>query len=92
MQLGPSQWLRARAATASVHVDDAEREVVHDAGLVERWVGAVVEHVFEPVGAVGDLEADPVVDVVGFGAAVPVGAEAEDAAARTHLLLRGRRP
>lgn len=61
-----------------VHVGDAEGEVVHDTGLMERWVGAVVEHVLEPVGAVGDLEADPVVDAVVFGAAVPVGTEAED--------------
>ena len=39
----------------------------------------IVEHVLEPVGAVGNLEADPV-DGVGFGAAVPVGTKAEDAA------------
>ena len=39
--------------------------------------GAGVEHVLEPVDAVGDLEADPIV-VGGVAAAVPVGAEAEE--------------
>ena len=57
------------------HVDDAEGEVVHDAYVLECGVGWVVEHVLDPVGAVGDLKANPV-DGVGFGAAVPVGAEA----------------
>ena len=61
-----------------VHVGDAEGEVVHHARLVKTGVGAGIEHVFEPVGAVGNLEADPVVDAIVFGAAVPVGPEAED--------------
>ena len=61
-----------------VHAGDAEGEVVHHAGLVKSWVGAGVEHVFEPVGAVWNLEADPVVDAIVFGAAVPVRPEAQD--------------
>ena len=61
-----------------VHVGGAEGEVIGHAGLAERRGRGGVEHVFEPVGAVGNLEADPVGDVIVFGATVPVGAEAED--------------
>ena len=60
-----------------LHVGDTEGEVVHDSDVLERGVGWVVQHVLDPVGAVGNLEADPV-DGVGFGPAIPVGTKAED--------------
>lgn len=61
------------------HADDAEREVVHDSGVLEGGIGSVVEHVFEPVGTVGYLLADPV-GCCWVGASAPVGAETEDVA------------
>jgi len=60
-----------------VDVRDAERDVVHDAEKMFVLSGWVVEHEFEPVGAVRNLERDPARFVV-FHAAMPVRAEAED--------------
>ena len=74
-----------------LHLGDAEREVIGHAGLAQRWDGRWVEHVLDPVGAVGDLQGNPVGDGVGV-AAVPVGAEAEDGQARRRFPRRGHRP
>jgi hypothetical protein len=60
-----------------VHVGDAEGEVIVDADLMGGGVGGGVEHVLDPVGAVGDLEGDEVGDAV-FHAAHPVEVKAED--------------
>ena len=75
--LGERRAILAELFLRGVDVGDAERDVVHNAEEVFVLAGWVVEHEFEPVGAVGDLERDPRGFVV-FHAAVPVGAEAED--------------
>src|SRR2546430_9266448 len=43
-----------------VDVRDSESHVVHDAESVMVSVGGNVEHVFDPVRAIGDLHVDPV--------------------------------
>ena len=60
-----------------VHVGDAEGEVIVDADLVLARGGRGVEHVLDPVGAVGDLHGNKINDTV-FHAAGPVEMEAED--------------
>src|SRR5208282_88685 len=59
-----------------VNVGDAEGNVVHDAKGAFVCSGRNIEHVLDPVGAVGNLHGDPAVLVV-LHAAVPVGTEAE---------------
>ncbi len=61
------------------HVGDAERNVVHHPGELQVHVLGLVQHVLQPVGAVGNLQGDPVGLGV-FHSAVPVGAEAEEVA------------
>ena len=60
-----------------VDIGDAERDVVHDAERVFIGIGRNVEHVLDPIGAVGDLHGDPVVCIFRH-AAVPVRTEAEE--------------
>ena len=60
-----------------MNVRDAESDVVHDAEQAVIGVCRHVEHVFDPVGAVGDLHVDPIRFVV-FSSAVPIDVEAED--------------
>src|ERR1700727_778127 len=76
--VGPFAVIAGQSDDSVRHADDAEGEMIHDPGVLKRWVGRVVEHVLEPVGAVGDLDADPVVDVR-LWTAVPVRTDAEDA-------------
>src|SRR6266446_4377015 len=66
----------AKLRFRGVNVGDAESDVVHDAESVMVSVGWDVEHVFDPVGAVGDLHVYPTGFVV-FPSAVPVDVEAE---------------
>ena len=58
-------------------VGDAESDVIHDTEKAFIVVFGNIEHEFDPVGAVGDLQRDPIVVVV-CPATVPVRAEAED--------------
>ncbi len=60
-----------------LHVGDAIRNVIHNAGQADIWMRGLIQHVFEPIGAVWHLERNPIGDVV-FHAAVPVGTESED--------------
>jgi hypothetical protein len=60
-----------------VDVGNAERDVIHDAERVFIGVGRNIQHVLDPVRAVGNLHGDPAGFVV-FHAAVPIGAEAEN--------------
>ena len=60
-----------------VDVRDSESHVVHDAEGVMVSVGGNVEHVFDPVGAIGDLHVDPAGFVV-FPPTMPVDVEAEN--------------
>ena len=71
-----------------IHVVDAEREVVHHAELVEIGLSRVVEHVFQPVGAVRDLQADVVGSGIALLAAMPVRTEAEQVAVEGVLRFR----
>ncbi len=67
----------AKLRFGGVNVRDAESDVVHDAESVMVSVRRNVEHVFEPVSAVGDLHVHPAGFVV-RSSAVPVDVEAED--------------
>src|SRR2546428_13901848 len=49
----------AKLRFGGVNVGDAESDMVHYAESVMVCVGRNVEHVFEPVGTVGDLHVDP---------------------------------
>src|SRR5712691_6550364 len=60
-----------------VDVGDSESDVVHDTESVMVGVGGDVEHVFDPVGAVGDLHVHPTGYVV-FPSTVPIDVEAKD--------------
>ena len=60
-----------------VDVGDAKRDVIHDAACAFIGGGRDVEHVFDPVGAIGNLHGDPTGFVV-LHAAVPVEMEAEN--------------
>jgi hypothetical protein len=60
----------------SVDVRNAERDVIHNAEGAFVSVRCDVEHILDPLVALGDLHSHPVVFVVRH-AAVPVGAEAE---------------
>ncbi len=67
----------AKLRFRGVNVGDAESDVVHYAESVMVSVGWDVEHVFDPVGAIGNLHVDPAGFVV-FPSTVPVHVEAED--------------
>src|SRR6266705_4171378 len=67
----------AKLLFGGVDVRDSESDVVHDAESMMVSVGRDVEHVFEPVGAVGDLHVDPTGFVV-VPSTVPVDVEAEN--------------
>ena len=69
----------AQARVAGLNFVDGEREMILYAALIVIGVGGDVEHVFDPVGALGDLDFPPVVVSV-LEAAVPVHAEAEEVA------------
>ena len=58
-------------------VRDTQSDVIHHAEGVMVGAGWDVEHVFDPVGAVGDLHVHPTGFVV-FPSAVPIDVEAED--------------
>src|SRR5262252_3559267 len=58
-------------------VGNAESDVIHYAEEMFVLAGRVVQHQFEPVSAVGNLEGDPGGFVV-FHPAVPVGTETKD--------------
>jgi hypothetical protein len=59
------------------HVGGAEREVVEDAKLFGRGIGAGFEHVLEPISTIGYLYADPI-GLALVHTAVPVGTEAKE--------------
>src|SRR6266571_2778119 len=67
----------AKLRFRGVNVGDAESDVVHDAECVMVSVGRDVEHVFDPVSAIGDLHVDPAGFVV-VPSAMPVDVEAEN--------------
>src|SRR6266581_4150058 len=67
----------AKLLLRRVDVRDSESHVVHDAESVMVSVGGNVEHVFDPVGAIGDLHVDPAGFVV-FPPTMPVDVEAEN--------------
>src|SRR6266851_8234772 len=67
----------AKLRFRGVNVGDAESDVVHDAECVMVSVGRDVEHVFDPVSAVGDLHIHPTGFVI-FPSAMPVDVEAEN--------------
>src|SRR6266702_2489990 len=67
----------AKLRFGGVDVRDAESDVVHDAESVMVSVGRDVEHVLDPVSAVGDLHVDPTGFVI-WSSAMPVNVEAED--------------
>src|SRR5882762_1527662 len=67
----------AKLLLRRVDVRDSESHVVHDAESVMVSVGGNVEHVFDPVGAIGDLHVDPSGFVV-FPPTMPVDVEAEN--------------
>src|SRR6266700_1179256 len=67
----------AKLLFGGVDVRDSESDVVHDAESVMVRVGRDVEHVLDPVSAVGDLHVYPSGFVV-FPSAMPVDVEAEN--------------
>src|SRR6266487_329534 len=56
---GAAPTVLAKLRFGGVDVGDAESNVVHDAESVKVSVGRDVEHVFDPVSAVGDLHVYP---------------------------------
>lgn len=75
--VSPFAVIVAEDADGVFHADYTEGEVVHNTDMLKGGVWAIVEHVFEPVRAIRDLDADPVVHI-GLGPAMPIGAEAEN--------------
>ncbi len=67
----------AKLRFRGVDVGDAESDVVHDAESVMVSVGRDIEHVLDPIGAVGDLHVHPAGFVI-FPSAMPVDVEAEN--------------
>src|SRR6266568_426987 len=76
-QYSRSSRVFAKLLFRGADVGDAESDVVHDTECVMVSVGGDVEHVFEPVGAVGDLHVDPAGFVI-CSSAMPINMEAED--------------
>ena len=60
-----------------MNVSDAKRNVIHDTDDVVAGIGRDIEHVFEPVGAVGHLHGDPT-GLTFRHATLPVKVKAED--------------
>src|SRR2546430_14201041 len=67
----------AKLLFRGVDVRNAQSDMVHDTESVMVSVGWDVEHVFDPVGAIGDLHVHPAGFVV-FPSAMPVDVKAQD--------------
>src|SRR5579872_5555244 len=68
--------MRLEKSLRLFHVGDTQRNVIEHAHKLQIGMLGMVQHVFEPVGAIGDLHGDPV-GLVGLHAAVPVEMEAK---------------
>src|SRR5579864_5244318 len=62
-----------------LHIGNTVGDVIHDSGESKVRMSGLIQHVLQPVGAIGNLQRNPVGLVV-LHAAVPVGTEAQNLA------------